>query len=118
MVFVDATVVNTALPFIARDFGASNSALQWIVNSYSLVVAGFLLLGGTFGDRFGRKKAMIGGVVMFGAASLGAALSPDSASQIAMRGFQGLGEAFVLPATLSIISNVFERQERARAIAV
>ena len=118
MVFVDATVVNTALPSIARDFGASNSALQWIVNSYSLVVAGLLLLGGTVGDRFGRKKAMIGGVLMFGAASLGAAVSPDSASLIVMRGFQGLGAAFMLPATLSIISNVFERQERTRAIAV
>jgi MFS family permease len=118
MVFVDATVVNTALPSIARDFGASNSALQWIVNSYSLLVVGLLLLGGTVGDRFGRKRAMIGGVLIFGAASLGASLSPDSSSLIVMRGFQGVGAAFMLPATLSIISNVFEHQERARAIAV
>ncbi len=118
MVFVDATVVNTALPSIARDFGTSNSALQWIVNSYSLLVAGLLLLGGTVGDRFGRKRTMIGGEIIFGVASLGASLSPDAAWLIVMRGFQGVGAAFMLPATLSIISNVFERQERARAIAI
>ncbi len=118
MVWVDSTVVNTALPSIARDFGATNSALQWIVNSYSLLVAGLLLLGGAVGDRFGRKRTLIAGATMFGAASLGASLSPNSETLIVMRGIQGAGAAFMLPGTLSIISSVFEREERAKAIAI
>ncbi len=65
MVFVDATVVNTALPSIARDFAAPNSTLQWVVNSYSLLVAGLLLLGGTTGDRFGRRKLLALGAIVF-----------------------------------------------------
>ena len=118
MVFVDATVVNTAMPSIARDFGATNSALQWVVNAYSLVVAGLLLFGGTVGDRYGRKRALIFGLVVFGAGSLAASFAQDTNTLIAMRGVQGVGAAFMLPATLSIISNVFERQERARAITI
>ena len=118
MVFIDATVVNTALPSIARDFAATNSTLQWVVNSYSLLVAGFLLLGGTTGDRFGRKKLLGFGAVVFGGAAVGAALSPNTTVLIAMRGLQGVGAAFMLPSTLSIITDVFERHERAKAIAV
>jgi EmrB/QacA subfamily drug resistance transporter len=118
MVFVDATVVNTALPSIARDFAAPNSTLQWVVNSYSLLVAGLLLVGGTTGDRFGRRKLLAIGAVVFGAAAVGAALSPNTTVLIAMRGLQGLGAAFMLPSTLSIITDVFERDERAKAIAV
>ena len=118
MVWVDATVVNTALPSIARDFSATNSELQWIVNSYSLLVAGLLLLGGAVGDRFGRKRALIAGAALFGAGSLGASLSTNSEMLIIMRGVQGAGAAFMLPGTLSIISSVFEREERAKAIAI
>ena len=118
MVFVDATVVNTALPSIARDFAATNSTLQWVVNSYSLLVAGLLLLGGTTGDRFGRRRFLAIGAVVFGSAAVGAALSPNTTVLIAMRGLQGLGAAFMLPSTLSIITDVFERHERAKAIAV
>lgn len=118
MVFVDATVVNTALPSIARDFAATNSTLQWVVNSYSLLVAGLLLLGGTTGDRFGRRKLLAFGAVVFGGAAVGAALSPNSTVLIVMRGLQGVGAAFMLPSTLSIITDVFERHERAKAIAV
>ena len=118
MVFVDVTVVNTALPSIARDFAAPNSTLQWVVNSYSLLVAGLLLLGGTTGDRFGRRKLLAFGAVVFGGAAVGAALSPNTSMLIAMRGLQGVGAAFMLPSTLSIITDVFERHERARAIAV
>ena len=72
MVFVDATVVNTALPSIARDFAATNSTLQWVVNSYSLLVAGLLLIGGTTGDRFGRRKMLAFGVIIFGGGATGA----------------------------------------------
>ena len=118
MVFVDATVVNTALPSIARDFAATNSTLQWVVNSYSLLVAGLLLLGGTTGDRFGRRKLLAFGAVVFGGAAVGAALSPNTTVLILMRGLQGVGAAFMLPSTLSIITDVFKRHERAKAIAV
>ena len=118
MVFVDGTVVNTALPSIARDFAAPNSTLQWVVNSYSLLVAGLLLLGGTMGDRFGRRKLLGIGAVVFGVAAVGAALSPNTTVLTAMRGLQGVGAAFMLPSTLSIITDVFERHERAKAIAV
>ncbi len=118
MVFVDATVINTALPSLARDFAATNSTLQWVVNSYSLLVAGLLLLGGTTGDRFGRRKLLAFGAVVFGGAAVGAALSPNTTVLVAMRGLQGVGAAFMLPQTLSIITDVFERHERAKAIAV
>ncbi|MBT3943696.1 MAG: MFS transporter [Chloroflexi bacterium] len=117
VIFLDGTVVNTALPSIARDFSANNSVLQWVVNMYSLILAGFLLLAGSVGDRFGRKRALTVGMVIFGVASVGAALSTGSTSLIAMRGLQGFGAAFALPSTLSIITDVFPREERAKAIA-
>ncbi|MCH7606370.1 MAG: MFS transporter [Chloroflexi bacterium] len=81
-------------------------------------MAGLLLFGGTVGDRYGRKKTLAVGLVIFGAASLAASFSQNTSTLIAMRGFQGVGAAFMLPATLSIISDVFERQERAKAIAI
>lgn len=118
LIFLDGTVVNTALPAIALDFSANNSVLQWVVNSYGLLLAGLLLLGGTVGDRFGRKRTLGAGMVIFGLGAVGAALSANSGSLIAMRGVQGIGAAFVLPATLSIIADVFPRAERARAIAI
>ena len=118
LIFLDGTVVNTALPAIARDFSASNAALQWIVNGYSLILAGLLLAGGMIGDRFGRRGALMAGMLIFGAGAVGAALADSSTTLIVMRGVQGLGAAFALPATLSIITAVFPRGERARAIAV
>ncbi len=118
MIFLDGTVVNTALPAIARDLEATNSVLQWVVNSYSLLLAGLLLLGGTIGDRYGRKRTLASGMVVFGIGAVGGALSTNSESLIVMRGVQGVGAAFVLPATLSIIADVFPRAERARAIAI
>ena len=117
LIFLDGTVVNTALPAIARDFSASNASLQWVVNAYSLILAGMLLVGGTIGDRFGRRRALATGMLIFGAGALGAALADSSATLIVMRGVQGLGAAFALPATLSIITAVFPRGERAKAIA-
>jgi EmrB/QacA subfamily drug resistance transporter len=117
IIFLDGTVVNTALPSIARDFSANNSVLQWVVNMYSLILAGFLLVAGSAGDRFGRKKALTAGMVIFGLASVGAALSQGSTTLIVMRGLQGFGAAFALLSTLSIITDVFPREERAKAIA-
>ncbi len=118
LIFLDGTVVNTALPSIARDFSAPNSVLQWVVNMYSLILAGLLLVAGSAGDRFGRRKALALGMLIFGAGAVGAALAQSSTALIAMRGVQGLGAAFVLPATLSIITDVFPRGERAKAIAI
>jgi EmrB/QacA subfamily drug resistance transporter len=118
IIFIDNTVVNTALPRMALDLRASTSTLQWVIDSYVLLLAGLLLLGGSVGDRFGRRRWMAVGLTIFGAASAGAALATSSAFLIAMRGLQGLGAAFVLPATLSIITDVFPRHERAKAIGI
>ena len=118
IVFLDDTVVNTALPRISLDLRAATAGLQWVVDAYVLVLAGLLLLCGSLGDRYGRKRVMTIGLVVFAAASAGAASSDTLGALIAMRALQGLGAAMVLPATLSIITNVFPRQERGRAIAV
>ena len=118
LVFLDDTVVNTALPRISVDLDASTSALQWVIDAYVLVLAGLLLLCGSIGDRFGRKRTMTTGLVVFGLAAAGAALADSTGMLIAMRALQGLGAALVLPATLSIIASVFPRHERAKAIAV
>jgi EmrB/QacA subfamily drug resistance transporter len=118
LVFLDDTVVNTALPRMALDLHASTSALQWVIDSYVLVLAGLLLLCGSIGDRYGRKRMMSSGLVVFGLAAAGAALASSTGVLIAMRALQGLGAALVLPATLSIVVSVFPRQERAKAIAV
>ncbi len=118
IVFIDGTVVNTALPSISTGLGASTSTLQWVVDSYVLLLSGLLLLGGSLGDRFGRKRWMTAGLLVFGAASVGAALATSAGQLIAFRALQGVGAALVLPATLSIITNVFPRGERARAIAI
>jgi EmrB/QacA subfamily drug resistance transporter len=118
IVFLDDTIVNTALPRISVDLRASTSGLQWVIDAYVLVLAGLLLLCGSLGDRLGRKRVMSAGLVVFGAASAGAALASSTGELVAMRALQGLGAALVLPATLSIITAVFPRHERARAIAV
>lgn len=118
IVFLDGTVVNTALPNISTKLGATTSQLQWVVDSYILVLAGLLLLGGTIGDRFGRRRWMNVGLLFFMGGSVLGGLSDSIATLIAARAVQGLGAALVLPATLSIVTNVFDREERAKAIAI
>jgi EmrB/QacA subfamily drug resistance transporter len=118
LTFLDDTVVNTALPRVSLALHASTSGLQWVVDAYVLVLAGLLLLCGSIGDRFGRRRAMTIGLIAFGVAAIGASQATTIGELIAMRAFQGLGAALILPATLSIITNVFRREERARAIAV
>jgi EmrB/QacA subfamily drug resistance transporter len=118
IVFLDLTVVNTALPAISFDLGASTSELQWVVDSYVLALAGLLMLGGSIGDRYGRKRAMTAGLVVFGVGSVAGALATSIETLIAARAIQGLGAAFVLPATLSIVTNTFDRDERGKAIAI
>jgi EmrB/QacA subfamily drug resistance transporter len=118
IVFLDLTVVNTALPAISVDLGASTSQLQWIVDAYVLVLAGLLMFAGSVGDRFGRRRWMTFGLLVFGAGSVIGALADDVTMLIIGRATQGLGAAFVLPATLSIVTNTFQRDERAKAIAI
>lgn len=118
MIFVDNTVVNTAIPSIARDLEASTSTLQWVVDGYTLVLAGLLLAGGTIGDRYGRRRWMTIGMAVFGLAAVGAALSTNASTLIAFRALQGVGAALVMPATLSILTDVFPRNERAKAIGI
>ena len=115
---LDNTILNVALPTLQDEFDASPSKLQWMVDSYLLVFAGLLLVFGTLGDRFGRKRALQAGVSIFGLASLGA-LVADSADQvIAVRAAMGVGAALIMPATLSIIANLFTGEERGKAIAI
>ena len=119
MVVLDATIVNVALPSIQTDLGLSEANLQWIVNAYTLVFGGFLLLGGRAGDLIGRKRLFLGGIVVFTVASLLNGLAVNEGMLIASRALQGLGAAFISPAALSIISTTFEEgRERARALGV
>jgi EmrB/QacA subfamily drug resistance transporter len=119
LIVVDNTIVNVALPTLARDLGADTSELQWIVDAYTLVFAGLLLAAGSLGDRFGRKGAMQIGLVLFGVFSLMAAFSQTPEQLIASRAAMGIGAALIFPATLAILVNVFrEPSERAKAIGI
>jgi EmrB/QacA subfamily drug resistance transporter len=119
MVVLDATVVNVALPSIQNDLHMSESNLQWIVNAYTLVFGGFLLLGGRAGDLLGRKRLFLAGLVVFTVASLLDGLATSSGMLIGARALQGLGAAFISPAALSIITTTFsEGAERAKALGV
>jgi EmrB/QacA subfamily drug resistance transporter len=113
---LDNTVLNVALPTLARDLSATESQLQWIVDAYTLVFAGLLLTMGSLGDRFGRKKALLIGLTIFGAGSIWAAFSGSANVLIAARAFMGIGGALIMPTTLSITTNIFEGKERGRAI--
>jgi EmrB/QacA subfamily drug resistance transporter len=116
---IDNTILNVALPTLVRDLDATTSQLQWIVDSYTLVFAGLLLTAGSLGDRFGRRRGLTIGLVIFGAGSVASALAGTADQLIVTRALMGVGGALIMPATLSIISNVFtEPSERARAIAV
>jgi EmrB/QacA subfamily drug resistance transporter len=118
-IIMDNTILNVALPTLAKDLHASGSDLQWIVDSYVLVFAGLLLSAGALGDRFGRRGALSAGLVVFAAGSV-FAMHVDSASMlIAARAVMGIGGALIMPATLSILTNVFtDPKERAKAIAM
>ena len=119
MVILDATIVNVALPSIQKDLGLSEANLQWIVNAYTLVFGGFLLLGGRAGDLVGRKRLFLVGLAIFTTASLLNGLAVSSGMLIGCRALQGLGAALVSPAALSIITTTFrEGAERAKALGV
>ncbi len=115
---LDNTILNVALPTLQQDLSASASQLQWMVDSYILVFAGLLLTMGAIGDRFGRAKALVIGLLIFGAASAAAAFTDTADQLIAARAVMGIGGALIMPATLSIITDVFPREERGRAIGI
>ena len=115
---VDNTILNVALPTIERDLGATTGELQWIVDSYILVFAGLLLTMGSLGDRFGRKRALLAGLALFGTSSVAAALATSPELLTAARASMGIGGALIMPATLSILMNVFPREEHGKAIGI
>ena len=116
MIMLDNTVVNVALPSIQRDLGASLSSLEWTVSGYTLSFAVLLATGGRLGDIFGRRRMFIGGVIVFTLASATAGFAPDTLSLVVSRIAQGVGAAFMMPGTLSIITNAFPASERGKAI--
>src|SRR5437588_5031697 len=116
MVMLDNTVVNVSLPSIQRDLHASLSALEWTVNAYTLTFAVLMVTGGRLGDIFGRRRMFLFGVVVFALSSAAIGLAPTEGWLVAGRAIQGIGGAFMMPGTLSIISNTFPPQERGRAI--
>ena len=118
VVIVGNTALNVALPTLARDLNASTSAQQWMVDAYGLVFAGLLLTAGTIGDRYGRKGALQVGLSIFLFGSLLAAFMDSANAIIVGRAVMGFGAAFVMPATLSILTNVFPPHERGKAIAI
>jgi EmrB/QacA subfamily drug resistance transporter len=115
---LDNTILNVALPTLGRDLGASASQLQWIVDAYMLVFAGVLLSAGALGDRFGRRRALRLGLVIFGLGSALSAMATSSGMLIATRALMGVGGAFIMPSTLSILTAVFPANERPRAIGI
>src|SRR3954451_13478217 len=116
MVMLDNTVVNVALPSIQKDLGSSISGLEWTVNAYTLSFAVLLVTGGGVGDIFGRRRMILFCDVAFGLSSAVIGFSQSDAWLVGGRAAQGIGAAFMMPATLSIISNAFPPQERGRAI--
>ena len=119
VIAIDNTVLNVALPTIQNDLNASNTELQWIVDGYILVFAAMLLTMGTLGDRFGRHRALVGGLIVFGTFSFLSGFAETPGQLIVTRVLQGLGGAAIMPSTLSILMNVFDDEvERERAIGI
>jgi EmrB/QacA subfamily drug resistance transporter len=116
MIMLDNTVVNVALPSIQRDLGSSLSSLEWTINGYTLSFAVLLAIGGRLGDIFGRRRGFLFGVTVFAVSSAVAGLAPSTTLLVVSRVVQGVGAAFMMPATLSIVTNVFEPHERGKAI--
>ncbi|WP_345816633.1 MFS transporter [Paraburkholderia sp. PREW-6R] len=116
MAFIDGSVVNVALPSIQTELGASVAAIQWVVDAYLLFLGALVLVGGSLGDRLGRRTVFIAGIVLFTLASIGCGLAPGAGALIAARAVQGVGAALLVPSSLAIIGAVFDDRERGRAI--
>src|SRR3954453_18847052 len=113
---LDNTILNVALPTLEHDLGAPSSHRQWVVEPYILVFAGLLLTAGALGDRFGRRRALSFGLAVFGLGSALSAMAGSAAMLIASRALMGVGGAFIMPSTLSILTATFPAHERAKAI--
>lgn len=116
LAFVDGTVVNVALPAIQRQMNTTTAGAQWVMESYALLLAALLLVGGALGDRFGRRRVFMLGVAVFTLASIGCALSPGIGVLIGIRAVQGLGAALLVPGSLALISAAYPENERGAAI--
>jgi EmrB/QacA subfamily drug resistance transporter len=116
MAFLDSTILNVALPAVQADLGASVREVQWTYGAYALVLSALLLVGGTLGDRFGRRRAFVLGAAIFATASAWCALAPGPAQLIAARAVQGVGGALLVPASLAIVGASFEGRLKAQAI--
>ncbi|MFD0540630.1 MFS transporter [Actinomadura luteofluorescens] len=114
----DMTILNVALTTLSEELHASTSELQWIVDSYLLVFGALLLPAGLLGDRFGRKRLLVAGLAVFGAASLAGAFADGPGGVVAARAFMGLGAAVVTPLSMSMLPAIFPPEERTRAVAV
>src|SRR6266496_4257787 len=116
MAFIDGSVVNVALPVIQRELNATTSDVQWIVEAYSLFLAALILVGGSLGDHFGRRRIFAIGVTVFTIASIFCGLAPNVQLLIIARALQGIGGALLVPGSLAIISASFSTEQRGRAI--
>ncbi len=118
MAMLDATVVNVALPALGDDLGAGLDGLQWTLNGYTLTLASFILLGGSLGDRFGRRRVFVIGTIWFAVASLLCGAAPTIELLVAARALQGVGGALLTPGSLAMIAGLFQGEERGRAIGI
>src|SRR3954466_6177854 len=119
VIVIDKTILNVALPTLVRDLGTSISDLQWVVDAYTLVFAGLLLTAGSLGDKFGRKGALQFGLTVMGLGALASSFATSADQLVVTRAFMGIGAAFIMPSTLSILTNSFTNpRERARAIGI
>jgi len=115
---LDMTVLNLALPTLATDLHATNTQLQWFANAYNLVLAAALLPAGMLGDRYGRKKMLLISLLLFGVASIGCAYANSTEALIAWRAVLGLGAAFMMPLSLSLLPVLFSKEDRPKAMRI
>jgi MFS family permease len=118
LAFVDGSVVNVGLPAIGRSLGVNAGVLQWIINAYLLPLSALLLLGGAAGDRFGRRRLLIIGTIVFALASIGCALAPSVNGLLASRLVQGVGAALLMPNSLALLGQTFSGEAKGRAIGI
>src|SRR4051812_1185419 len=118
LTFIDATAVNVALPALQTNLNASITDVQWVVEAYALFLGALLLVGGSVGDQFGRKRVFLSGIALFTAGSVACGVAPTARLLIAARAVQGMGAAFLVPASLAIISATFNAADRGRAIGL
>jgi DHA2 family methylenomycin A resistance protein-like MFS transporter len=119
LVLLDVTIVNVALPSMGSDLGASVSGLQWVVDGYAIALASLMLAGGSIGDLRGHKRVVLGGLALFGLASIACGLAPSTGALVGARVVQGAGAALLLPGTLAVIAHAFpQKGEHARAIGI